>query len=89
MIVNSFILSSSLLALFSVLLNALDFLKDKLQSIIEVYISLIRFRTTFDISFVLQVNKFIVKGSTKTSMHCRKSATCSKQLLEYLTVRNS
>ena len=29
------------------------------------------------------------KGSTKTSMLCMKSTTCSPQLPEYLTVRNS
>ena len=30
-----------------------------------------------------------IKGSTKTSMLCAKSMTCSPQLPEYLTVRNS
>ena len=34
-------------------------------------------------------NTFGVKGSTKTSMLCTKSTTCSPQLPEYLTVRNS
>ena len=30
-----------------------------------------------------------LKGSTETSMLCTKSTTCSPQLPEYLTVRNS